>query len=66
MRFVEASLIMPLTLLITSALIALMMGFYSDLGEQIEAHGEELKDVYKVSETVGIRVQDRIAYAAQN
>lgn len=66
MRFVEASLIMPLTLLITSALIALMMGFYSDLGEQIETHGEELKDVYKVSETVGIRVQDRIAYAAQN
>ncbi len=66
MRFVEASLIMPLTLLITSALIALMMGFYSNLGEQIEAHGEELKDVYKVSETVGIRVQDRIAYAAQN
>ncbi len=66
MRFVEASLIMPLTLLITSALIALMMGFYSNLGEQIKAHGEELKDVYKVSETVGIRVQDRIAYAAQN
>ena len=57
---------MPLTLLITSALIALMMGFYSDLCEQIEAHGEEIKDVYKVSETVGIRVQDRIVYAAQN
>ena len=47
MRFVEATLVMPLTLLITSALIALMMGFYSDLGEQIEAHGEEIKDVYK-------------------
>lgn len=66
MRIIEASLIMPLTFLIISALIALMMSYYSDLGTQIEAHRVEIKEVYKVSETIGIRLQDRITYEKKN
>lgn len=53
---------MPLTLLITAALISLMMNFYEDLDKQIEQHREERKEIYKVSETVAIRLQDRLRY----
>ena len=62
MRIIEATLIMPLTLLITAALIGLMMNFYEDLDKQIERHMEERKEIYKVSETVAIRLQDRLSY----
>ena len=62
MRIIEATLIMPLTLLITAALIGLMMNFYEDLDKQIERHREERKEIYKVSETVAIRLQDRLSY----
>lgn len=62
MRIIEATLIMPLTLLITAALIGLMMNFYEDLDKQIERHMEERKEIYKVSETVAIRLQDRLRY----
>ena len=62
MRFIEASLIMPLTMLVISALIALMMTYYSDLETQIKKQEEERKEIYKVSETIGIRVYDRIAH----
>ena len=62
MRIIEATLIMPLTLLITAALISLMMNFYEDLDKQIEQHREERKEIYKVSETVAIRLQDRLRY----
>lgn len=57
---------MPITILIISALIALMMRYYSDLGTQIETHKEEIKEDYKVSETIGIRLQDRITYEKTN
>ena len=62
MRIIEATWIMPLTLLITAALISLMMNFYEDLDKQIEQHREERKEIYKVSETVAIRLQDRLRY----
>ena len=45
MRFIEASLIMPLTMLVISALIALMMTYYSDLQTQIKKHEEERKEM---------------------
>ncbi len=62
MRIIEATLIVPLTLLITAALIGLTMKFYGDLNKQIEAHATERKEIYKVSETVAIRLQDRLSY----
>ncbi len=62
MRIIEATLIMPLTLLITAALIGLVMNFYEDLDKQIQRHTEERKEIYKVSETVAIRLQDRLSY----
>lgn len=61
MRIVEASLIVPLTILIMSALIALMMSFYSELGEQIEEHDAERDKLYEVSEMTYIRAYDRLS-----
>lgn len=66
MRMIEQTLIMPMTILIIAALITLMMNFYSDLSAQIEQHREEIKEIYKVSETVEIRAWDRLCYEKKN
>lgn len=59
MRIVEATLIMPLTILITAALITLMMSFYTELGKQIEAHDAKRADWKKVSAALTVRAYDR-------
>lgn len=47
MKFAEASLLIPLTILIIVSLIYLMMGFYNDLIAQIEIHTGELDEIFK-------------------
>lgn len=64
MRIVEASLIVPLTILIMSALIALMMSFYSELGEQIDEHNAKRDKLYEVSEMTYVRAYDRLSAVA--
>lgn len=59
MRIVEATLIMPLTILITAALITLMMSFYTELGKQVETHDAKRTDWKKVSAALTIRAYDR-------
>ena len=59
MRIVEATLIMPLTILITAALITLMMSFYPELGKQIERHDAKRADWKKVSAALNVRAYDR-------
>ena len=59
MRIVEATLIMPLTILITAALITLMMNFYTELGKQVEAHDAMRADWKKVSVALTVRAYDR-------
>lgn len=59
MRIVEATLIMPLTILITAALITLMMSFYMELGKQIETHDAKRADWKKVSAALNVRAYDR-------
>ena len=60
MKFVEASLVVPLTCLILAALIALMMQFYQDLDRQIAQHDADRGKVFQPAEMHRIRVQDRI------
>ena len=59
MRIVEATLIMPLTILITAALITLMMSFYTELGKQIETHDAKRADWKKISAALNVRAYDR-------
>lgn len=65
MRIVEASLVMPLTILIMAALIGLMMSFYAEFGEQLEHHAEEREELYSISEATYIRAYDRLSAAAE-
>ena len=60
MKWIEASLIFPLTCLLMAALIALMMQFYQDLDRQITRHDAERGKVFQPAEVHRIRVQDRI------
>lgn len=66
MRIIEATLIVPLTILITAALIGLMMSFFAELTEQTEEHGTQLASMYETSETVYIRAYDRLSYVAES
>lgn len=63
MRIIEATLIVPITILIMMSLIGLMMSFYTDFLKQTETHAQERAELYKISETVYIRTADRLTYA---
>ena len=64
MKIVEATLIMPVTCLIVTALIGLMMSFYDELNAQIEAN-EVLRDkIYETREVTVIRIRDGFTEAA--
>ncbi len=65
MRIVEASLVVPLTILIMAALIGLMMSLYAEFGEQLDRHTEELEKLYSVSETAYIRAYDKLSVVAE-
>lgn len=60
MKWIEASLVFPLTCLILAALIALMMQFYQDLDRQIAQHDTDRSKVFQPAEMHRIRMQDRI------
>lgn len=60
---IEATLIIPLTILIAAALIGLMMSFYAELIAQVELHERQSEQMYAVSDTVYIRAYDRLRAA---
>ena len=60
MKFIEATLLFPLTFLIMLALIALMMQFYQALSMQIEPHDENRYQIFTPMESNWIRLQDRV------
>ena len=64
MKIVEATLIMPVTCLIITALIGLMMSFYDELNAQIESNAVLRDKIYETREVTVIRVRDRITEVA--
>ena len=64
MKIVEATLIMPVTCLIITALIGLMMSFYDELNAQIEYNAVLRDKIYETREVTVIRVRDRLTEVA--
>lgn len=60
MKFIEATLVMPLTCMILVSLISLMMFFYNNLQQQTETNAEELVRIYENREVIYIRTYDRL------
>lgn len=60
MKFVEASLIFPVTCLIMAALITLTMQFYQELDLQIQCHDAERDELFRPAEIHRIRIQDQV------
>lgn len=60
MKFIEATLLFPLTFLIMLALIALMMQFYQALSMQIKTHDENRYQIFTAMESNWLRLQDRV------
>lgn len=51
---------MPLTVLLTIALIGLAMQMYFDFSAQVEKHQEETANLYQVKEVDAIRLYDKM------
>ena len=64
MKIVEATLIMPVTCLIITALIGLMMSFYDELNAQIESNAVLRDKIYETREVTVIRVRDMLTEVA--
>ena len=60
MKFVEATLIMPVTCVIVTALIGLMMSFYMELDRQISENAARRDEIYETREVSVIRLRDSI------
>lgn len=52
MKMVEATILIPMTILIIAGIIGLMMQFYEDLGKQIDKHGEERVKIYEEAKNI--------------
>lgn len=60
MKFVEATITMPITILIVAAMITLTVSMFTNLQKQVEEHQEELKVVYEKSEALEVRTWDTL------
>ena len=47
MKIVEATFVIPLTIIILVSIIGLMMNFYGDLARQVDGHVEMREKVYE-------------------
>ncbi len=47
MKIVEATILIPMTILIIVSIIGLMMNYYEDLGKQIENHEKARVEFYE-------------------
>lgn len=60
MKIVEATLIIPVTCLIITALIGLMLSFYIELDSQISENLKKRDIIYKTREVSIIRLRDSL------
>ena len=58
-QIVEATMVLPVTVLILAALIGLLMTFYISLTEQIETHGAEREKLYERNEVQALRLKEK-------
>ncbi len=58
--FLEATMVLPLTVLLIVSLMGLMMRFYDDFCGQLDRHQAELADLAKVKEVKCIRLYDKV------
>ena len=57
-------MVLPITILIFSALVCLMMTFYINLTEQIEEHVVQRDELYQTQEVMILRMKDGLSHAA--
>ena len=59
-QIVEATMVLPVTILIVMALIGIVLTFYTGLQEQIESHRQEREELYTGKEITVLRLQQNI------
>ena len=59
-QMIEAAMVLPLTILILSALICVIIQFYGNLTDQIAANAAERDKLYETSEVSLLRLLDTI------
>jgi hypothetical protein len=59
-QIVEATMVLPTTILIIAALIGIIMTFYFNLVDQVEYHAEKRDQMYAEKEVNQLRIADSI------
>ena len=60
-QIVEATMVLPVTVFVTVALIGLVMSFHFQLLRQIEEHSADRQQLYLVQETAALRILDSLS-----
>lgn len=63
-QIVEATMVLPLTVLILAALICQLMTFHGNLARQIEVHKAAREELYHTKEVTILRMKDSLKQAA--
>ena len=57
-------MVLPVTILIFSALVCLLISFYINFTEQVENHVLERDELYQTQEVMVLRMKDSLSHAA--
>ena len=60
-QIVEAAMVLPVTILIFSALVFLLMSFYFNFMEQIDTHAAQRDELYQTEEVLLLQIKDRLS-----
>ncbi len=63
-QIVEATMVLPITILILAALIGILLSFYTGLMKQMENHLQERNQMYELKEVSVLRMKENLAAAA--
>ena len=58
-------MVLPLTILIMTGLIGLMLSFYADLTAQTRGYESKRQELYQLAETDVVRLHDRLLDAGK-
>lgn len=59
-QIVEATMVLPITILIMAALIGVLLSFFTGFMKQVENHVQERTEMYELKEISILRIRDNL------
>lgn len=64
-QIAEAAMVLPVTILIFSGLVCILISFYVNLTEQIAEHAAERAELYQSCEISILRIKDSLSHVQE-